>query len=97
MHAMNVIVHIAWLEINVCTWFMYIAAARDPARDYWCANCRIATQPTQPRLKIFTGHTFMVSKNGFMMYSGTTDCMPCYTVKIDETSTCNLVLKQFLC
>ena len=76
MHAMNVIVHIAWLEINVCTWFMYIAAARDPARDYWCANCGIATQPTQPRLKIFTGHTFMVSKKGFMMYSGTTDCVP---------------------
>jgi len=27
-----------------------IAAAPDPARDYWCANCSIETQATKPRL-----------------------------------------------
>ena len=35
--------------MNFCTGLLQ-AAAPDPARDYWCANHRIATHAIQPRL-----------------------------------------------
>jgi len=33
-------------DIQLCIGLLHIAAAPDPARDYWCANHSIETQAT---------------------------------------------------
>ena len=42
-----------------------IAAAPDPARDYWCVNCSFETQATQPmlnQLRFFAVHVAAVKR-----------------------------------